>query len=599
MGVSTFLVGCLPTYEPGRHARAGPPRDPAPAPGPLGRRRAGRRQLDVVRARARRPSRLLHQLHPQRHPGRPGAGPGRVPAARRRAARRPAAVLGLAGPVLDQRDRRARRLPDPPHASTRPRSSRPRPRAARSPRAPLGVLFADHWRGVLRVFLAAFIAMVNTMFQIFALNFATSDDYEIGFSDTFMLWLAIVANLVAISVIPFWARLSDRVGRKQVFVTGVVGSGILIWGFLGAIAAGNEPLTFVLGVAAGRRRLQHAERGLARDVRRVLPDPRPPVRHGDRHPVRLRAGRLHARPSPARSWAATRTTGSRSRSSPSAACAISAIAVLTGPSRTHLVPTPEVGAPPRRAANRRRPWVSREHADRTQTSYIARARRRRHRRLAHPGHAGAGGPRERPRRQLPDHRRRGARPRGRRPAGDPGLGRAAGVRRAQHHPPLQAGRGAAARRAVRGRRGPRCGQHGRCSATAAGSAATPTGPATAGRSAQVLPDAVEDRVVLVGAGGAGVAVGYALLHQGAEHVAVVDADRERADACVVRLAKRFGDDRVGVATDLAGRAGRRPGARERDAGGHERPRRDVGPGRPAARATCGSATSSTSRSRPS
>jgi shikimate dehydrogenase len=68
---------------------------------------------------------------------------------------------------------------------------------------------------------------------------------------------------------------------------------------------------------------------------------------------------------------------------------------------------------------------------------------------------------------------------------------------------------------------------------------------------QVLPDAVSDRVVLVGAGGAGVAVGYALLHQGAEHVAVVDSDVERADACAVRLAKRYGDDRVGVATDLA------------------------------------------------
>ena len=68
---------------------------------------------------------------------------------------------------------------------------------------------------------------------------------------------------------------------------------------------------------------------------------------------------------------------------------------------------------------------------------------------------------------------------------------------------------------------------------------------------EVLPDAVEDRVVLVGAGGAGVAVGYGLLEQGAEHVAVLDADRERADACVVRLAKRFGDDRVAVAGDLA------------------------------------------------
>lgn len=66
-----------------------------------------------------------------------------------------------------------------------------------------------------------------------------------------------------------------------------------------------------------------------------------------------------------------------------------------------------------------------------------------------------------------------------------------------------------------------------------------------------LPDATRDRTVLVGAGGAGVAVGYGLLEQGAEHVAVLDTDRDRAEACVVRLAKRYGDDRVAVATDLA------------------------------------------------
>jgi shikimate dehydrogenase len=66
-----------------------------------------------------------------------------------------------------------------------------------------------------------------------------------------------------------------------------------------------------------------------------------------------------------------------------------------------------------------------------------------------------------------------------------------------------------------------------------------------------LPDAVTDRVVLVGAGGAGAAVGYALLDQGAEHVSVVDVDEARAHECVTRLAKRYGDDRVAVATDLA------------------------------------------------
>jgi shikimate dehydrogenase len=61
---------------------------------------------------------------------------------------------------------------------------------------------------------------------------------------------------------------------------------------------------------------------------------------------------------------------------------------------------------------------------------------------------------------------------------------------------------------------------------------------------------VEDRVLLVGAGGAGVAVGYGLLRQGAEWLHVLDADQASAAACVERLAARFGDDRVSVARDL-------------------------------------------------
>lgn len=68
---------------------------------------------------------------------------------------------------------------------------------------------------------------------------------------------------------------------------------------------------------------------------------------------------------------------------------------------------------------------------------------------------------------------------------------------------------------------------------------------------RVLPDDVTDRAVLVGAGGAGVAVAYGLLEQGAEHVAVLDTDEDRAVACAVRLAKRFGSDRVTPVTALA------------------------------------------------
>ena len=66
-----------------------------------------------------------------------------------------------------------------------------------------------------------------------------------------------------------------------------------------------------------------------------------------------------------------------------------------------------------------------------------------------------------------------------------------------------------------------------------------------------LDGAEHDRAVVLGAGGAGAAVGYGLLDQGAARVVLLDLDGDRAEACAVRLAKRFGDDRVDVTTDLA------------------------------------------------
>ena len=65
-----------------------------------------------------------------------------------------------------------------------------------------------------------------------------------------------------------------------------------------------------------------------------------------------------------------------------------------------------------------------------------------------------------------------------------------------------------------------------------------------------LPEAATDRSLLIGAGGAGAAVGYALLEQGAERVAVYDVNAHKAAACVARLAAQFGRSRVVIAADL-------------------------------------------------
>ncbi|GII54375.1 shikimate dehydrogenase (NADP(+)) [Planotetraspora thailandica] len=54
-------------------------------------------------------------------------------------------------------------------------------------------------------------------------------------------------------------------------------------------------------------------------------------------------------------------------------------------------------------------------------------------------------------------------------------------------------------------------------------------------------------VVLVGAGGAGSAVAYALLRRGVHHLTVVDVARTPAEALVSRMADHFGGSRVSIA----------------------------------------------------
>ena len=208
--------------------------------------------------------------------------------------------------------------------------------------SPLAVLFSEHRTAVLRVFFASFIAMVNTMFAVFALNLATSDDYDIGISETTMLWLAIVANLVAIAVIPLWARLSDRIGRKPVFITGALGSAALSFAFFGALAHGQVALMFVLGVA------------LAGFVY-SMPNAVWPATYAEYFPTSVRLSGMAIGTQFGFALAGfTPTIASALVGSDSAnwlrvalftavACSIAAIAVGTGPRATHRLPTGDVG----------------------------------------------------------------------------------------------------------------------------------------------------------------------------------------------------------------------------------------------------------------
>ncbi|MGW4793649.1 MFS transporter [Nonomuraea sp. NPDC004297] len=110
---------------------------------------------------------------------------------------------------------------------------------------PLAVLFREHKADVLRVVVAAVIASVSTIFTVHALSYAVN---TMGLERTPMLWVGVLANVAAVITIPLWGNLSDRIGRKPVFIGGSLGCAVLMFAYLWSISAGNYFLIFVAGI---------------------------------------------------------------------------------------------------------------------------------------------------------------------------------------------------------------------------------------------------------------------------------------------------------------------------------------------------------------
>ncbi|HEY4614207.1 MAG TPA: MFS transporter [Citricoccus sp.] len=112
------------------------------------------------------------------------------------------------------------------------------------PATPLALMVKYHKAAVLRIACAAMINTVNVVFLVWSLSFATS---VVGLDRPTMLLVSVIANAVALVVIPFGAMLADRIGRKPVFLAGVIGPAVMMYPYLAAVSAGNWVLIFVFG----------------------------------------------------------------------------------------------------------------------------------------------------------------------------------------------------------------------------------------------------------------------------------------------------------------------------------------------------------------
>ncbi|MFE6158182.1 MFS transporter [Streptomyces sp. NPDC056486] len=222
-------------------------------------------------------------------------------------------------------------------------------------RMPLAELLRNHWADVLRVVAAALIATVSTIFSVWALSYATSD--AVGLDKTGMLWVAGSANAVALLAIPLWARLSDRIGRKPVFLVGALGSGVMIFVYLWAISTGSYPLVFVTGLLLFGV-VYSAANGIW------------PSFYGEMFPARVRLSGMAVGTQIGFAVAGFAVTFAAQIAGPdgddwlgvaiftAAFCVICAIAVATG-RETHRVPTAELGA---RTADAKTPTAAPEAA---------------------------------------------------------------------------------------------------------------------------------------------------------------------------------------------------------------------------------------------
>ena len=110
---------------------------------------------------------------------------------------------------------------------------------------PFLVLLREHKKSLARVIFAAQISVVSTIFSVFTLSYAVN---TIHIPRAIMLTVLILANVVALAAIPAFAALSDRIGRKPVFIFGGLACACLIWPYLWSISQANIPLIFVFGL---------------------------------------------------------------------------------------------------------------------------------------------------------------------------------------------------------------------------------------------------------------------------------------------------------------------------------------------------------------
>lgn len=116
------------------------------------------------------------------------------------------------------------------------------------PRTPILEAFKYHWPDMLRVICMALMNVIPVVATIFGGAYAVQTAYGIRFPSAVYLWIPVLGNILAVVVIPLVGNLSDSIGRRPPIVLGALGSGLLSFAYLYAISIANIPLAIIMSL---------------------------------------------------------------------------------------------------------------------------------------------------------------------------------------------------------------------------------------------------------------------------------------------------------------------------------------------------------------
>ncbi|WP_407280483.1 MFS transporter [Aromatoleum evansii] len=116
------------------------------------------------------------------------------------------------------------------------------------PKAPVIQAITHSWRDMLRVVCMALMNVIPVVTTVFGAAYAVQAGYGIGFDKDVYLWIPVLGNCLAVAVIPFVGKLSDRIGRRPPIIVGALASGVLSFGYLYAISIHNVPLAIAMSL---------------------------------------------------------------------------------------------------------------------------------------------------------------------------------------------------------------------------------------------------------------------------------------------------------------------------------------------------------------